>query len=146
VNHQPQSIAVGSEPPPLSGAPDDGRATRRRGGERKAKGKPARRKTADRFAALNAFVDFTLAGLTRNEIAVWLVLYRDTKNGVARTSQADMARRAGVAARTVRRALDGLKRRGLLEVTYRGGIGRGASAYRVRPLPPDGGGQSYVRL
>jgi hypothetical protein len=104
----------------------------------RAKGNPARRKAADRFAVLNAFVDFTLAGLTRNEMAVWLMLYRDTKpDGTARTSQADMARRVGTSDRTVRRALDGLKRRGLLKVTYRGGIGRGASVYRVRPLPPD---------
>jgi hypothetical protein len=104
-----------------------------------AKGKPARRKTADRLAVLNVFVGFTIAGLTRNEIAVWLVLWRDTKpNGTARTSQADLARRAGTSDRTIRRALDRLTRRGLLKVTYRGGIGRGASAYRVCPLPPDG--------
>jgi DNA-binding MarR family transcriptional regulator len=88
---------------------------------------------------LNAFVDFTVAGLTRNEIAAWLVLYRDTKpDGTARTSQADIARRVGTSDRTIRRALDRLKQRGLLKLTYRGGIGRGASAYRVRPLPPYG--------
>jgi CRP-like cAMP-binding protein len=112
--------------------------TRHQGHQGKAKGKPARRKTGDRFAVVNAFVDFTLAELTRNEIAAWLVLYRDTKpDGTARTSQADLARRAGTSDRTVRRALDGLKRRGLLKVAYRGGIGRGASVYRVHPLPPD---------
>ena len=38
------------------------------------KQKPSRRRTGNRFALLNAFVDFTLAGLTRNQIAVWLVL------------------------------------------------------------------------
>ena len=108
------------------------------GTEDRAKRKPARSKTGDRFAVLNTFVDFTLGGLTRNEIAVWLVLYRDTKDGTARTSQADLARRVGTSDRTIRRALDGLKHRGLLEVTYRGGIGRGASVYRVRSLPPDG--------
>ena len=31
---------------------------------------------------------------------VWLVLYRDTKDGVAKTSQADIARRAGISVRT----------------------------------------------
>ena len=90
-----------------------------------------------RLAVRNTFVDFTLAGLTRNQIAVWLILYRDTKNGTARTSQRDLGRRAGVSDRTVRRALDRLRRRGLLKVTYRGGIGRGASTYRVRPLLPE---------
>jgi predicted DNA-binding transcriptional regulator len=99
--------------------------------------RPARRKTADRFAVLNAFIDFTMGTLTRNEIAVWLLLYRDTKDGTARTSQADLARRAGVSDRTVRNVLRQLARKRLLRVAHRGGIGRGPSRYRIRPLPPD---------
>jgi DNA-binding MarR family transcriptional regulator len=87
---------------------------------------------------LNAFVDFALADLTRNEIAVWLVLYRDTKDGTARTSQSYLGRRCGISDRTVRRAIDKLRRRGLLKVTFRGGVGRGASANRIRSIPPDG--------
>ena len=35
----------------------------------KAKGKHADRKTGDRFAVLNTFADFTMAGLARAEIA-----------------------------------------------------------------------------
>ena len=96
---------------------------------------------------LNAFVDFTLAGLTRNEMAVWLVLYRDTKpNGTARTSQADLARRAGVSDRTVRNALGRLAKKGLVRTVYRGGIGRGASAYRVYAVPPNDSGNDCFRL
>jgi DNA-binding MarR family transcriptional regulator len=87
---------------------------------------------------LNAFVDFTLAGLTRNEIAVWLVLYRDTKDGTAGTSQADLARRAGVSDRTIRRALKRLEIAGLLKVVYRGGFRRGLTRYRVCPLKTAG--------
>ncbi len=95
--------------------------------------------TGDRFAVLNTFADFTVAGLTRNEIAAWLVLWRDTKpDGTARTSQVDLARRVGVTDRTVRNVLGQLAEKGLLRVVYRGGIGRGASRYRVRPVPPDG--------
>jgi len=108
------------------------------GTTKQTKGKATRHKTADRFAVLNNFVDFTLAGLTRNEIAVWLVLYRDTKNGTARTSQADLARRTRVSDRTVRRAINRLKELKLLKVVYRGGVRRGASVYRVHALPPDG--------
>jgi len=37
------------------------------GEQSKAKRKPARRKTGERFAVLNAFADFTLVGLTPNE-------------------------------------------------------------------------------
>ena len=93
----------------------------------------------DRFALLNAFVDFTLASLRRNEIAVWLVLYRDTKDGIARTGQADIARRIGTSTRTVRRMISRLARRGLLKVIRRGGLQRGPSAYRVRPLGTENG-------
>ncbi len=114
---------------------------RRQGDTRQAKQKLPRWKTADRFAAFNAFVDCTLAGLTRNEIAVWLVLYRDTKpDGTARTGQTDIARRAGISVRSVRRGIEGLRKRELAKRVYQGGIGRGASAYRIRPLPPDGHG------
>jgi predicted DNA-binding transcriptional regulator len=142
---EPKPIPVGQEPPPLRPSPSpngcNGRPpARHQGHNGKAKGKPARRK-GDRFAVLNAFVDCTLAGLTRNEITVWLVLYRDTKpDGTARTGQTDIARRAGISARSVRRGIDGLRQRGLVKRVYQGGIGRGASAYRIRSLPPDGHG------
>jgi hypothetical protein len=44
---------------------------------------------------MNAFVDFSMAGLTGAEVKVWLILYRDTKaTGLARTGQTDLARRA----------------------------------------------------
>ena len=95
---------------------------------------PARRK-GDRFAVLNTFADFTLSALTRAEIAVWLLLWRDTKrDGTAKTSQADLARRAGVSVGTAKRAVAGLRCRGLLTVVFRGTLRRGPSAYRVHPL------------
>lgn len=93
---------------------------------------------AGRFATLNAFVDVTLRELCRAELAVWLTLYRDTKpDGLVRTSQADLARRAGVNAGTVKRAVARLVRRGLLTVVLRGNLQRGPSAYRVHPLTSD---------
>jgi hypothetical protein len=99
----------------------------------------AKRKTGDRFAVLNAFVDFTAASLPRAEMLVWLILFRDTKpDGLARTSQADLARRAGVNLRTAKRAIASLENRGLLKIVYRGGLRRGVSSYRVRPLERDG--------
>jgi hypothetical protein len=105
---------------------------------REAKGKPARRRAGDRFGAFNAFVDFTMQDLPRAEVLVWLALFRDTKqDGIARTSQADIARRAGVNVGTVKRAVAGLRRRGLLAVVFRGSLRRGPSAYRVRPLTRD---------
>ena len=97
--------------------------------------KPKRTKqTAERFATINAFVDFTLGSLTRNELAVWLILWRDERKGTSRTSQADLARRAGISDRTARRAIERLRRVGLLTVVHRGGLRRGVSTYRVHPL------------
>ena len=116
------------------------RTDRRNGhasGERRDKAKGAtknRKASADRFAVLNNFIDFTLAGLTRNELAVWLVLYRDSRDGIARTSQADIARRAGMSDRTVRRSLTKLEAAGLLKAVHRGGLNRGSSSYRVSAL------------
>lgn len=98
----------------------------------------AKRKSAERFVVLNDFVDFTLAGLSRAEIAVWLVLYRDTRNGVADTAYDDLARRAGLNRRNVGRALRRLELRGLLQVVRRGGLNRGPSRYRILSLAKDG--------
>lgn len=132
----PRIIPVGGEPAPLNGrgpAPgDDGQ--RRQGKDRGT----ARGKTGERFAVLNAFVDFALAELSRAEIAVWLVLYHDTRDGTARTSYDDLAHRAGLNRRNVGRAVRRLESRGLVKVVHRGGLGRGPSRYRVRPLPKGG--------
>lgn len=98
-----------------------------------AKQKHSRGKTGNRFAVLNAFVDATAGDLSRSEILVWLVLYRDTRNGIATTSQADIARRTRLSTRTVRYAVRRLTKRGLLVLVYRGGINRGPSKYRVLP-------------
>ena len=130
---EPQTIPVGHEPPPMHRAPPtNGRPARHLGHASVAKGKPARRKTANRFAVLNAFLDFTAGALTRAEVLVWLILFRDTKpDGTARTSQVDLARRAGVNVTTVKRAVAGLRRRRLLTVVFRGSLRRGPSAYRI---------------
>lgn len=98
------------------------------------KGKPDRRRTRDRFELLNGFVDFTAGTLNRSELLVWLTLYRDSREGIARTAQADLARRTRLGERTVRWALGRLERRGLLAVVHRGGLRRGLSSYRVGPL------------
>lgn len=97
----------------------------------------ARKRSTGRFAEINGFIDRTLATLTPSAVAVWLILWRDTKpNGFARTGQTDLARRAGCDTRTVRRALAGLEAAGLLKVVRQGRIGSGPSTYRVRGVNP----------
>jgi DNA-binding MarR family transcriptional regulator len=111
------------EDPTPSSRPHRGRAK----GNRQAKG---------RFGCINAFIDATMADLTPTERAVWLILWRDTQpSGLAATSQASMARRAGVTERAVRKALRRLEGRGLVGVVHRGSLRRGPSSYRVHPLP-----------
>jgi DNA-binding transcriptional ArsR family regulator len=128
----PRIIPVGEEPPPM-----DGPAPSSNGGKPKAKPAGGKAKAGERFALLNAFADFALADLSRGEIAVWLVLYRDTRDGTARTSYDDLARRTGLNRRNVGRALRLLESRGLVKVVHRGGMHRGVSRYRVRGLPND---------
>jgi hypothetical protein len=94
-------------------------------------------KSDGRFGVLNGFVDVELRHLTRAELAVWLVLYRDTKpDGTARTGQTDLARRAGLTPRGVRKALARLIAVGLIEVVRRGRLGSGPSVYRVKGTRP----------
>ena len=102
-------------------------------GNGKATSKANLKQTANRFAVLNAFADCSLPGLSRAELATWLILYRDTRNGTAATAQSDIARRAGLSVRAVGRAVGKLIKKGLLTVVYRGGLNRGRSRYRVEP-------------
>lgn len=90
--------------------------------------------TSNRFGELNAFVDCSMTDLSRAELATWLVLWRDTKNGTVRTALTDVARRIGASKRAVVDAVSGLEKRGLLSRIYRGGMNRGVSVYRVQPL------------
>jgi hypothetical protein len=127
----PRILSVGEEPPPLD---------RDRGNEVASPKKRDRPSSRGRFQSINAFLDVSLATLGRAELAVWLLLWRDTKpNGLVRTSQDDLARRAGCNPRTVRRALDALKDRGLLVIIRQGGLPRRLSVYRVVPLSPSEG-------
>jgi hypothetical protein len=121
---------------------------RRPAAEATPKGPRHRRHAAGRFGVLNAFLDLTAGTLTRAELLTWLILYRDTKpEGTTRTAQADIARRAGTDARTIRRALVRLADAGLVRTVWQGGFRKGASVYAVEPLPtrPPEGGKSCRR-
>jgi DNA-binding MarR family transcriptional regulator len=86
----------------------------------------------DRWATFNTFVDAVLAQTSEAEVRVWLVLYRDVKpGGLARVGMTDIARRAGLTRRGVVKAINGLKRRRLIEVTARGSINGTPNAYRL---------------
>jgi hypothetical protein len=127
----PRIIPVGGELPPMEPCPERSRKPT----PGKASEPKGERSTRGRFQCINAFLDVTMAGLPPAERAVWLLLWRDTKpDGLARTSQSDLARRAGCNPRTVRRAIVALQLAGLLSVVRQGGLNRGLSVYRVHPL------------
>ncbi|OWK41274.1 hypothetical protein [Fimbriiglobus ruber] len=96
--------------------------------------RPTTRKNArGRFAEINGFVDESMATLSRSAAIVWLILWRDTKSdGLSRTGQTDLGRRAGVTDRTVRSALAELIGVGLVKVVRKGRLGSGPTTYRVR--------------
>lgn len=130
--HNPPIIPPGQVLPPMDAATTrqpETKAGKSKGKRRDSEG------TRDRFGVLNAFVDVGMAGLTRAELATWLVLYRDTRRGTARTGANDIARRSGLSKRAVLDAVGKLRQRGLLTRIYKGGINRGPSTYRVHPLP-----------
>jgi DNA-binding MarR family transcriptional regulator len=105
----------------------------------KAGRKTSKRASQLRFEILNAFVDSGMANLSRAELAVWLILYRDSKrDGIARSAVGDLARRAGIDRRSVLRALKRLRDRRMLRLLRRGGLNRGPSSYRVFPFPMEG--------
>lgn len=89
------------------------------------------RRRRDRFASVNAFVDVAMRDLGGADAKVWLVIWRDTRDGTASVSNKELGLRSGHDERTVRRAVRTLVAKGWLEVVKRGGIGRGASVYRV---------------
>jgi hypothetical protein len=128
--NSPPIIPPGQVLSPMLTAAEQARTAVRNGGTPRKR----RRNTRDRFGVLNAFIDCTAGSLSRAEVLSWLILYRDTRNGTARTSHSDIARRAGIGRRNVVRAIGRLVKRGLLIVVYRGGLNRGPSAYRVYPL------------
>jgi hypothetical protein len=118
--------------PPMD---DHGPAPARKPKPAKASRPKRKRSSAGRFQSINAFIDVTMARLAPAQRAVWFILWRDTKpTGLAGTSQASLARRAGVSDRAVRSALRVLEQAGLVIVVRRGSLRRGPSTYRVHPL------------
>ena len=128
----PVPIAVGAEPPPMHSANEaDGKAVT------PSKASKPKGTAKGRFALLNAYVDFTMCELSRAEHMVWMVLYRDSREGIARTAQTDIARRGKIDRRTVGRSLQRLAARGLIEIVYQGGFRQGVSRYRLHALMAD---------
>lgn len=117
-------LPPGETLPPLEkDRPRDGRAA-----------PPAAR--GGRFDQINNFVDVTSRLLPRAALGAWLVLWRDSRDGVARVSMESIAARVGCTPRQVVRAVKQLENLGLVRVVARGGLARGPSTYQVTPVSP----------
>lgn len=87
-----------------------------------------------RWHQLNEFTDMTMRELSPRQVAVWLCLFRDSRNGIASVSQAYIAERCGLKRPTVSQAIAELEALGLVLTVHTGGVGRGVSKYRVQSL------------
>ena len=90
---------------------------------------------AARFADMNAFVDVTMAGLTRAEVTTWFALFRyvDSRKQTVSVSVRTIAERTGTSYQHIHKAIASLIEKGLIERLKTGGINSGSSVYRVRP-------------
>ena len=88
-----------------------------------------------RWQTLNQFVDLVLRDLSGGEVAVWLVLFRDARDGKARTGITDLATRCGMSRRGITKALALLKEKRLVEVIRRGSAAGAPNVYAVRGAP-----------
>ena len=118
-----------NDPPPLRSAREAGEKP-----EPKTTSKKTPKRDANRWHHLNQFIDITMRDLKPRQVAVWLTLFRDSRNGVASVSQVYIAERCGLQRPTVSTAIGELEALGLVSTIHTGGVGRGVSKYRVHHM------------
>jgi hypothetical protein len=85
------------------------------------------------FVNFAAFVDQGVRTLSRSELAIYLILMRDTQpDGIARAGLTDLATRGGMSRRSASRAVQALIKQGVLRVIRHGVPGRPAD-YTIFP-------------
>ena len=115
------------DPPRLRVVRDDGQKP-----ERKPTHHETPKRDANRWHELNNFIDITMRDLKPRQVAVWLTLFRDSRNGVASVSQVYIGERCGLRRPTVSTSIKELEALGLVTTIHTGGVGRGVSKYRVQ--------------
>jgi hypothetical protein len=99
-----------------------------------SKTKPSRR-SGDRWAALNTFVDVIAPRLTLVERAVWLVMFRYARNGVCDTSERAIATQARIDKASAGKALRRLVEMGLVWPVFKSSTKGTSSRYGLHPRP-----------
>ena len=121
--------------PPMIARPSRSPMPRAAGKEKSlpvaARSEPRSKKSAQRFKMLNQFVDDDMQNLTPRQLKVWLCLYRDSYNGVAKSEQGYIAKRCGLRRPTVSTTIGQLEELGLVKTIHQGGLNKGISTYSV---------------
>lgn len=101
--------------------------------ENLARLKPAtkKKKSGDRWARLNTFVDLTMRKITNSETSVWVYLFRHERNGTVDGSVRQIATATGLSIPGAHAALKRLIDRGLVEVLRKSRHHGEASVYRL---------------
>lgn len=118
-----------NDPPPLRVVRDDAAKP-----EPKTPHKKPTKRDGNRWNELNQFIDVTMRDLSPRQVAVWLTLFRDSRNGVASVSQVYIAERCGLRRPTVSTTISELEALGMVTTIHAGGVGRGVSKYRVEHM------------
>jgi len=90
---------------------------------------------ASRWRTINTFVDLIARHMSPVEIAVWIVLFRDCRDGTVKASQRNLASRSGASERSVVRAMRRLRDTGLVEVVKASKSKGEASIYHLEARP-----------
>ena len=90
------------------------------------------KEVGNRWQMLNEFIDVTLRDLRPAEAKVWMVLFRDSRNGISKVAQTHIAERCGITRESVSRAIKELEQRELVRTVRHGGVNRGLSWYQLR--------------
>lgn len=93
--------------------------------------RPASKTAGNRWEMFNEFIDVTLKDLRPAEAKTWMVLFRDSRNGISKVSQTHIAERCGITRESVSRAIKKLEQRDLVRTVRHGGVNRGLSQYQV---------------
>lgn len=91
--------------------------------------------TGERFATFNTFVDQIMRDLSPVEALVWVVMFRDSRDGQCKASSQDLARRTGRSLRAVKDAVQRLQRVGLVKAVTLSRHKGYASTYAVNTQP-----------
>jgi hypothetical protein len=90
-----------------------------------------------RWQTFNTFIDAVARNLSPVDIAVWMILFRDCRNGTVEASNRDIVRRSGCSLRAVVDAMKRLRAAGLIDAVRLSRHKGEPSLYALNTSPDD---------